>query len=133
MKRGARNVIFAVLSLAVIIVALFTIGPKTTTKITYLLPPPIFSKARPPSEKPILLTMEADGRLAIDGAPTTLETLVDDLTKRFKGVPKDKQRVMIRATSEVSYQQFMPVLTRLQEHGWTKVGLINEELTTPKP
>lgn len=109
---------------------LFVIPTRTTT-ITIDLPPIAPSKP-PPREEPINLSVDADGRLAIDGAPTTLDTLAGDLTKRFEDVPKDEQRVMIHAANGLPYDRFMPVLTRLQEHGWTKVGLINEDITAPK-
>lgn len=127
MKRGTKITIGVLLVLGLL--ALFVIPMKTVT-IRIDLPPPIPPKA-PPRREPIILVMESDGRLTIEGKPTTLETLPRDLSARFAGVPKDEQRVMIRAAADISYDRFMAVLNSLQGHGWTKVGLINEDIHGP--
>ncbi|MFY8207997.1 MAG: ExbD/TolR family protein [Caulobacter sp.] len=124
MKRG---ILVAIGVLAVTGFLLLFVIPTQTTKITVDLPP-IGPSKPPPRAAPVNLALAADGRLTIDGAPTSLDTLAADLTKRFEGVPKDEQRVMIHADRDVPYERFMPVLTRLQEHGWAKVGLINEDI-----
>ena len=132
MKRGAKIAIGIALVVAVIgIVGSLTIPMKTVT-IRFDLPPPI--NAKPTARaKPVFVVIEADGRLMIEGKPTTLETLPRDLSARFVGIPKDEQRVMIRAPDNVPYERFMAVLDSLQAHGWFKVGLINEDVPTPKP
>lgn len=132
MKRVARIAIGIALVVAVIgIVGSLTIPMKTVT-IRFDLPPPINAKPTAPA-KPVFIAMETDGRLTIEGKPTTLETLPRDLSARFVGIPKDEQRVMIRAPDNVPYERFMAVLNSLQAHGRLKVGLINEAVPTPKP
>jgi biopolymer transport protein ExbD len=129
MKRGLKIAIGAALAITVLAFVGSLTLPMKTVKITIDLPPPI--KAKP--AKPIVIVMETDGRLTIEGAPTTLDTLSRDLSTRFAGVPKDEQRVMIRAPGDVPCQRFMAVLNNLKGHGWNKIGLINEDLPTPKP
>lgn len=129
MKRGVK-IVLAVL--AVVALLFLIVIPTKTVTIKIDLPPPITAKPVPPA-KPVFITMEADSRLTIDGAPTTLEALPRDLSARFGDGPKDQQRVMIRAPTNVSYERFMAVLNTLQEHGWYKVGLVNTELPAPKP
>jgi len=136
-KRGARFAIGIALVFAVIgIVGSLTIPMKTVT-IRFDLPPPINAKPTR-SAGPVLVIIEADGRLTIEGKPTTLETLPSDLSTRFASVPKDEQRVMIRAPDDVSYDRLMAVHKSLQANGRFKVGLINvglinEDVPTPKP
>jgi biopolymer transport protein ExbD len=102
------------------------LGPLKIISIQVDLPP-----AEPPRTapaKPIFVILQADGRLTIDGAPTTQETLTRDLEKRFTGLQKDQQRIMIRAGGDVPYERFMAVLNPLKAHGWTKIGRINEDV-----
>ena len=129
MKRGVK-IALAILAVAALLFLIVIPTKIVTIKID--LPPPITQKPAPPA-KPVFITMEADGRLTIEGAPTTLETLPRDLSARFGDGPKDQQRVMIRAPADVPYERFMAVLNSLQEHGWIKVGLINEDPPLPKP
>ncbi|WP_168076907.1 biopolymer transporter ExbD [Caulobacter sp. SSI4214] len=129
MKRGIKIAIGVLLFAGFLF--LFVIPTKTTT-ITYDLPPPIIP-AKPAHRAPIFVEMKPDGGLTIEGAPTTLEALPRDLAARFGDVPKDQQRVMIRAPEDVPYDRFMAVLSTLQGRGWYKVGLVNEAVPHPKP
>ena len=39
-----------------------------------------------------------------------------------------EERVFVRAQPEVKYAQFMEVMNALQEDGYYKVGLLNEDI-----
>ncbi|MBO9544293.1 biopolymer transporter ExbD [Caulobacter sp.] len=125
MKRGVKITIGVLLALGLL--ALCAVPMKVVT-IKIDLPPPI--PAKPARTTPVFITIKPDGALAIEDAPTTLEALPGDLSTRFGPGPKDQQRIMIRATGDVPYERFMTLLNALQEHGWYKVGLINENLST---
>lgn len=126
MKR-AIGITVAVLLVAGLL-ALFVVPSHLVTVRIDL--PPIGPAKPPPRAEPVWIVMQLDGRITVDGAVTTLDTLTRDVAARFAGTPKDEQRVMIRATGDISYDRFMAVLNRLQDHGWYKVGLVNEEITT---
>ncbi len=40
-----------------------------------------------------------------------------------------EERVFVRAQPEVKYNQFMEVMNKLQENGFYKIGLLNEDIT----
>lgn len=121
MKRGVKIAIGVLLTLLTLLVAVFATG---IVSVRVDLPPAEPSKIAP--VPPVFVTISSDGGLTVDGAPTTLDTLTRDVSARFVGVPKDQQRVMIRSTGDVKYNHFMAVLSRLEVHGWTKVGLIKD-------
>ncbi|HAJ04513.1 MAG TPA: biopolymer transporter ExbD, partial [Brevundimonas sp.] len=39
-----------------------------------------------------------------------------------------EERVFIRADAEVAYNEFMTVMNTLQQNGFLKVGLMNEDI-----
>ena len=39
-----------------------------------------------------------------------------------------EERVFVRAQPEVKYSQFMEVMNKMQENGFFKVGLLNEDI-----
>ncbi|WP_454717048.1 ExbD/TolR family protein [Caulobacter segnis] len=126
MKRRTKIAIGVLIGFALIVVALRL----SVTSIRIELPP----VEQPKTAGPVFVGMLPDGRLTVDGQPTTLDALTQDVAARFTDMPIDQQRIMIRATRDVKYDHFMDVLNRLEGHGWTKIGLINENLSTePKP
>lgn len=117
----------------VAVVALLVLAFSQTKLVSISIDLPPAEPAKIEPAPPVFLLMKSDGGMTIDGAPTTPESLTKDLGARFRGLPKDQQRVMIRADEDVSYERFMPVLKQLQAHGWTKIGLVNEEIAPAKP
>nr|WP_295105334.1 hypothetical protein [uncultured Caulobacter sp.] len=91
MKRGTKIAIGVLIGLAAIVLTLCI----SITSIRIELPP---------AEAPrTTVGMQPDGQLTVDGKPTTLDTLTQDVAARFANVPMDQQRVMIRASGDVKY------------------------------
>ncbi|WP_297506624.1 biopolymer transporter ExbD [uncultured Caulobacter sp.] len=128
MERGIKIAVGVLVGLVAVIAAL--LGTHVV-RIKIDLPP-----AEPVAavkNGPVFVNIQPDGHLMVDGKPSTLNSLTQDVAARFAGVPADQQRVMIRAPGNVKYEDFMAVLNRLQGHGWSKVGLINEAPPAPRP
>ena len=64
-----------------------------------------------------------------DVMPATIETLaVDVCTALAVATDCREERVFVRAQPDVTYDQFMEVMNTLQENGYFKVGLLNEDI-----
>ena len=119
--------------LLVLLIIFMVAVPMATVSIKVDLPP-----ATPPPEnvkpkEPIFVSIRDDG-LFIGAQPTTVQTLVADMTKKIKEqdplvIDASKERVMIRADANVLYDRFMTVINEFQTAGFYQVGLINEDIS----
>jgi biopolymer transport protein ExbD len=115
--------------LMVLLVIFMVAVPTAVTSIKLDLPP--LSDQVAPS-KPVAIAIQTSGALFLAGQATRLDTLAQDLTARFQangqtGARAD-QRVMISAQADVPYEALMSVINVVHKGGWTKVGIINEDL-----
>src|SRR5665213_3102456 len=106
--------------------------PAATVSIKLDLPPAV---PPPPGTKvkdPVLINLQAGGSIFIGDSPTSLDTLIPDLSAKLSAddptLPAPQQRVYIRADKSVRYGDFMAVMNTLQGNGFYQVALINEEL-----
>lgn len=119
--------------LLVLLIIFMVAVPMATVSIKVDLPP-----ATPPPEnvkpkEPIFVSIRDDG-LFIGAQPTTVQTLVADMTKKIKEqdplvIDASQERVMIRADANVLYDRFMTVINEFQTAGFYQVGLINEDIS----
>ena len=114
----------------VLLIIFMVAAPLATVSIRLDLPP-----ATPPTDpnpkEPVYITIQETGSIFIAEKQTTLETLAADVCFAV-GNPTGKgcteERVFVRAQPEVQYNQFMEVMNNLQENGFFKVGLLNEDI-----
>ncbi|OYX17381.1 MAG: biopolymer transporter ExbD, partial [Brevundimonas diminuta] len=106
-------------------------APMATVSIRLDLPPatPPAPDAEKPKE-PVYITIQENGSLYIAETETTIAKLTADVCAA-QAVATDcrEERVFVRAQPEVKYNQFMEVMNKLQENGFYKVGLLNEDIT----
>ena len=113
----------------VLLIIFMVSAPLATVSIKVDLPP----ATPPPPDQPKLkepkyISISTGGRLTISGAPTSLATVINDISVAL-AVPDPKNAtILIRADREVLYEDFMHVVNTLQENGFYKVGLISEDL-----
>ena len=62
-------------------------------------------------------------------APMATVSIKLDLPPATPPVDCRQERVFVRAQPEVKYNAFMEVMNKLQEKGFYKVGLLNEDIT----
>ena len=103
-------------------------APMATVSIRLDLPP-----ATPPTtdepKEPVYITIQDTGSIFLADRQTTIETLAVDVCTAL-AVPTNcrEERVFVRAQPDVTYDQFMEVMNTLQENGFFKVGLLNEDI-----
>lgn len=116
--------------LLVLMIIFMVAAPMATVSIRLDLPP-----ATPPADdaepkEPVYITIQESGSLFIAEQETTVSKLAADVCAA-QGAVADcrEERVFVRAEPEVKYNQFMEVMNTLQENGYFKVGLLNEDIT----
>ena len=112
----------------VLLIIFMVAAPLATVSIRLDLPP-----ATPPTtdepKEPVYITIQETGSIFLADRQTTIETLPTDVCTAL-AVPTDcrQERVFVRAQPEVKYSQFMEVMNKMQENGFFKVGLLNEDI-----
>ena len=115
--------------LLVLLIIFMVAVPTAVTSIKLDLPPALH---QPTTTKPVVIAIQNSGALFLTGRATGLNTLARDLTAQFEAAgqagPRDKQQVMISAQADVPYETLMGVINEIHAKGWTKVGIVNEDL-----
>ena len=128
---------FVDIMLVLLIIFMVSIPPSTSFyKIDM---PPAVKNPEPPKDprKPVIISLNANGNVYLAGAvdqQTSMANLVQDVTGAFTKVYPDKgdprtQTVFIRADADVKYDDFMDTLNTLEDAGYAKIGLINEDIS----
>jgi len=115
----------------VLLIIFMVAAPMATVSIKLDLPPatPPAPDAEKPKE-PVYITIQESGSLYIAETETNLSKLAADVCAAQGAVADCRdERVFVRAQPEVKYNQFMEVMNKLQENGFYKVGLLNEDIT----
>ena len=112
----------------VLLIIFMVAAPMATVSIRLDLPP-----ATPPAnpddvKEPVYITIQDTGSLFLADRQTTIETLAADVCVALEAANCREERVFVRAQPEVKYEQFMEVMNTLQENGFFKVGLLNEDI-----
>jgi biopolymer transport protein ExbD len=120
---------FVDVMLVLLIIFMVSIPPSTAfikLDLPPAIPPPPGSKPK----EPTLINIQNGGMLFIGEKPTTIASLVGDVTRELTIANEmgPEARVYIRADRTVKYGQFMDVMNTLQDGGFYQVALINEEL-----
>ena len=116
--------------LLVLMIIFMVAAPMATVSIKLDLPP-----AQPPvnptkEKEPVYITIQESGSIFIAQQETSIPTLAADVCAALGGGQPacQQERVFVRAEAEVKYNQFMEVMNDLQENGFFKVGLLNEDI-----
>ncbi|KPF77546.1 biopolymer transporter [Brevundimonas sp. AAP58] len=114
----------------VLLIIFMVAAPLATVSIKLDLPP-----ATPPTsdepQEPVYITIQETGSIFIADVQSSIETLSSDVCAAVgnpTGRGCQEERVFVRAQPEVRYNAFMEVMNELQENGFYKVGLLNEDI-----
>ena len=112
----------------VLLIIFMVAAPMATVSIRLDLPPATPPTTDEPTE-PVYITIQDTGSIFLADRQTTIETLAVDVCTAL-AVPTNcrEERVFVRAQPDVTYDQFMEVMNTLQENGFFKVGLLNEDI-----
>lgn len=112
--------------------------PLATVSLKLDMPPAQPPKTTDTPKKPVYISIQESGDLYVftgeANTKTSLDTIPQDVAAALKandpsiGDPRN-EIVFIRADAEVKYDQFMDVLNKLEQKGFLKVGLINEDIS----
>ena len=111
----------------VLLIIFMVAAPLATVSIRLDLPPPVPNPSQDQDE-PVYITIQETGSIFIAAQQTTIETLAVDVCAALGGGECREERVFVRAQPEVKYNEFMTVMNELQENGFFKVGLLNEDI-----
>ena len=117
--------------LLVLMIIFMVAAPMATVSIRLDLPPATPPAPDAPQKDPVYITIQDSGSLFLADRQTTIETLADDVCVAVgnpTGMGCQEERVFVRAQPEVKYSQFMEVMNKMQENGFFKVGLLNEDI-----
>ncbi|WP_040309250.1 ExbD/TolR family protein [Asticcacaulis biprosthecium] len=102
--------------------------PVATVSIKLDLPP---AKAPPTGEKkkdPVFISIMGPNDIYIAERKTSLETLDADVRAALQSDDPLNERILVRGWKDIEYRDFVQVLNELQQHGYLKIGLINEDI-----
>ena len=112
------DVMLVLLIIFMVAAPLATVDVKVDLPASTAIPTP-----RP--DKPLFVTVKADGAVAIDNEVVSEDQLGPRLDART-GADRD-QRLFLRADKTVEYDRLMQTLNRLRDAGYLKVALVGLE------
>jgi biopolymer transport protein ExbD len=102
--------------------------PVATVSIKLDLPPPQPAPENQIKKDPVFISIMGPDDIYIATKKTSLETLDADLRAALQSPDPLNERVMVRGEADIEYKDFVKVLNELQQHGYLKIGLINEDI-----
>jgi biopolymer transport protein ExbD len=108
----------------VLLIIFMVAAPLSTVDVPVELPVAV-AEPQPRPEKPMFVTMKADGALAVGERTVARETLVRELDMATK--LKRDTRLYLRADKNVPYGELMRTLNELRVGGYLKIGLVGLE------
>ncbi|MDC7676517.1 biopolymer transporter ExbD [Asticcacaulis machinosus] len=114
----------------VLLIIFMVSAPMATVSIKLDLPP-ASAPLNPLEEKkdPVFVSIQDKDLYYVGTKQVTIETLAADLAAALQSSNPTDERVLVRAQPDVEYDEFMKVLNELQENGYFKIGLINEDIS----
>jgi biopolymer transport protein ExbD len=116
---------FVDIMLVLLIIFMVSIPPVTTAVKVDLPPAPAGVEPQVP---PTYISLRSDGQVFVRDRLTSLSALPADLAAAIGGPSPRNERVYVRADMTVRYEAFMAVINRLKANGYTRVGLVGEEI-----
>lgn len=113
----------------VLLIVFMVAAPLATVDLPVDLPAAT-AAPQPRPDKPIFLTVKADGTLALGDAPVTRSDLgaaLDGASGRDR-----EERIFLRADRSVAYGDVMEVMNALRDAGYLKVALVGLDGGTPR-
>lgn len=113
----------------VLLIIFMVSAPMATVSIKLDMPPPIPSNTPKDDKEPTFISIQGPDDIYIGPKRTSLATLPADLAIALNSANPTEERVLVRGDADIEYNDFMSVLNTLQDNGYFKVALINEDLS----
>lgn len=108
----------------VLLIIFMVAAPLATVDSKVDLPASTAQPSQKP-DKPLYLTVKADGRWVLGDTPVTVNSLTVGLDRLSGG--DHEQRVFLRADKTVDYDSLMKAMNALRSAGYLKVALVGLE------
>lgn len=123
------NVVPFIDVMLVLLITFMVAAPLATVDVPVDLPTSTAQPQRQPN-KPVYLTIKADGSLTLGNDPITRDALADALATATQG--KKDERIFLRGDRTVPYGDVMGVMNDLRGAGYLKVALVGLETREAK-
>jgi len=110
----------------VLLIIFMVAAPMATVSVEVALPTAVAPPGKNPP-KPVFISLQKNAAIYVGDYPTTLDTIADDLKKNMGARDPEKERIFIRADSDVQYMEFMRLMNKLQDNGFYSVALVGED------
>jgi biopolymer transport protein ExbD len=111
----------------VLLIIFMVAAPLASVTVKVVLPPAVAPPGKTPP-KPVYISLQPGGNIFIQDFRTDLPSLGDDLRKNLGAVRNPtRERIFIRADTNVLYGDFMGVMNMLQDNGFYSVALVGED------
>jgi len=111
-----------------VLLIIFMVSIPTATVSIKLDLPPANTPSKPLEKKPIFISVMSKDDIYIGPEKTSIDTIANDLRAALQSNDPYNERVLIRGDKDIEYGDFVKVLNTLQQNGWLKIGLINEDI-----
>ena len=108
----------------VLLIIFMVAAPLATVDVPVELPAAGL-KATPRPGKPVFLTIQADGAVAVNDTPVPSDQLIAALDHQTQS--DRTQRLFLRADKTVPYDMLMHTMVTLQHGGYLKIGLVAQQ------
>ncbi len=110
-----------------VMLVLLVIFMVSTPLMHHGVPVNLPSSTSPPlqeKEEPVVVTLNDQKKLFVGDTPLTEQTLPAELRKMTRG--QQDPRIYLRADTHLSYGDVMQAMHLIQEAGYSKIALVNE-------
>jgi biopolymer transport protein ExbD len=105
--------------------------PAATVSIKLDLPPADGTIAKPP-KPPVFISVVGPNDIYIGSQKTSMNHLIGDVAAALRisdpATPLSEQRLLVRGDKDIAYADFVVVINQLQQNGYHRIGLINEDI-----
>ncbi len=110
----------------VLLIIFMVAAPLASVTIKVNLPPAAAKPAKNPPT-PVYISIKKDGRIFVQDNSSDLDNLGPDLKAAVGTRDPAKERIFIRGDQDLTYQDFMAVMNKLQDNGFYSVALVGED------
>ncbi|PWR20733.1 protein TolR [Zavarzinia compransoris] len=118
---GEINVTPLVDVMLVLLIVFMVAAPLMTVGVPVDLPT-TQADTMPQDDKPVIVSVDAEGKVFIGDTPSSVDTLVADLQAAAKKGPET--RIYVRGDQAINYGKVMETMGKIKAAGFTKVALI---------
>lgn len=101
--------------------------PAATVSIKLDLPP-ANAPSTPLVKKPVFISIMGPDQIYIGDLKTDHTRLIADLEGALQSPNPFNERILVRGDKDIKYDDFVAVINQLQQNGFLKIGLINEDI-----